>query len=420
MQLRNVYNYEGQNFDIVELGAIFARLPDKFENDGDGKKAAWKITFADVIKKQKSLYDSNALTPAMRRNPAYKDQEPYFVDRSTMHTLTTVRGDAFAPRQSFLNIAKMREGLQDDEEAGRQSMVLMSQLADALENRNENANGQSLAGCGARLISFFRSLVGSPAPTQPNREGGHAGSEHRRRSSYTLSTYAGKEGVPRDRNLTDFRRSSVTSELTTIYKTTSKNLEDKMGGEDSTNSSKSRRDSDEHFASPLSRGNSRFMSKFSPVTKKIDRNPRRPTSNFDFNTLKVSMMENPLRRGIEMTERPGSGRKSIRANSGGIQSRRSSSSIQGTSPSVQPRRDSQTSPPPDSTSSSPSPSPSPNKAASPERPRAGRKQSVMMQSMVANIGGQLGGKQSRRSSSSIQGTSASEQSRTSPPDSTSL
>jgi hypothetical protein len=38
-----------EQYDIVELRAVYLRLPLKFEFDRDGKKASWYVTLSSVV-----------------------------------------------------------------------------------------------------------------------------------------------------------------------------------------------------------------------------------------------------------------------------------------------------------------------------------------------------------------------------------
>ena len=51
--LTGTYGYEQQGYDIVELSAIFASLPEKFESDGKGDKRLWK---EKLLNKLKTMY----------------------------------------------------------------------------------------------------------------------------------------------------------------------------------------------------------------------------------------------------------------------------------------------------------------------------------------------------------------------------
>ncbi|CAK9109808.1 Zinc transporter ZIP10 (Solute carrier family 39 member 10) (Zrt- and Irt-like protein 10) (ZIP-10) [Durusdinium trenchii] len=68
--------YSTQGLDIVELRAIYAVIPEEFNNDSDGKKAEWRANIkqrlSDLIKKE----EQNKLTRAEARNDAYRKAEP--------------------------------------------------------------------------------------------------------------------------------------------------------------------------------------------------------------------------------------------------------------------------------------------------------------------------------------------------------
>jgi hypothetical protein len=72
-ELQGKYGVAGNNLDIVETLAIYACVPVKFPNDGNGKKALWKKTLEDSVKKLMASKDNNTLSTSQLRNPAYKN-----------------------------------------------------------------------------------------------------------------------------------------------------------------------------------------------------------------------------------------------------------------------------------------------------------------------------------------------------------
>jgi hypothetical protein len=71
-ELQGKYSVEGNNLDIVEILAIYACVPVKFPNDGNGKKALWRKSLEETAKKIITSKENNTLTAALIRNPAYK------------------------------------------------------------------------------------------------------------------------------------------------------------------------------------------------------------------------------------------------------------------------------------------------------------------------------------------------------------
>jgi hypothetical protein len=59
--------------DIVETLAIYACVPVKFGNDGNGKKALWRKSLENNVKKMMTSKDNNTLSASQLRNPAYKN-----------------------------------------------------------------------------------------------------------------------------------------------------------------------------------------------------------------------------------------------------------------------------------------------------------------------------------------------------------
>jgi hypothetical protein len=72
-ELQGKYSVEGNNLDIVETLAIYASVPVKFANDGNGKKALWRKSLQDTVKKLMLSKENNTLSASQLRNPAYKN-----------------------------------------------------------------------------------------------------------------------------------------------------------------------------------------------------------------------------------------------------------------------------------------------------------------------------------------------------------
>jgi hypothetical protein len=79
-ELHGKYSVEGNNLDIVETLAIYASVPVKFPNDGNGKKAMWRKSLEDSVKKLIMGKENNKLTASQMRNSAYKNYVGSFVD----------------------------------------------------------------------------------------------------------------------------------------------------------------------------------------------------------------------------------------------------------------------------------------------------------------------------------------------------
>jgi hypothetical protein len=64
-----------QGLDIVEMRAIYACLPQKFDFDGDGKKAEWRANFEQKLKELVKKGTNGNLRPDEERHHAYKEAE---------------------------------------------------------------------------------------------------------------------------------------------------------------------------------------------------------------------------------------------------------------------------------------------------------------------------------------------------------
>jgi hypothetical protein len=72
-ELQGKYSVEGNNLDIVETLAIYACVPVKFLNDGNGKKATWRKSLEGSVRKLMDNKGNNTLSASQLRNPAYKN-----------------------------------------------------------------------------------------------------------------------------------------------------------------------------------------------------------------------------------------------------------------------------------------------------------------------------------------------------------
>jgi len=68
--------YNNQGLDIVEMRAVWASLPEEFDNDGDGKKAQWKANFRTKLMELVTKEEQNRLSKNEKRNPGYKGINP--------------------------------------------------------------------------------------------------------------------------------------------------------------------------------------------------------------------------------------------------------------------------------------------------------------------------------------------------------
>ena len=81
------YSSEGQKLDIIELGAIYAALPSKFEADAFSRKQQWLERVEGNLKALMELKKAGTLPSDRSRNAVYKNQLPMFGDRDSLHDL---------------------------------------------------------------------------------------------------------------------------------------------------------------------------------------------------------------------------------------------------------------------------------------------------------------------------------------------
>jgi hypothetical protein len=89
-ELQGKYSVEGNNLDIVETLAVYASVPVKFANDGNGKKALWRKSLEDTVKKLMSSKENNTLSASQLRNPAYKNHNGLFTSNELYNPDTMI------------------------------------------------------------------------------------------------------------------------------------------------------------------------------------------------------------------------------------------------------------------------------------------------------------------------------------------
>lgn len=84
--------YDIRGLDLVELRAVFASLPDKFDNDGDERKAQWRSKILDRLKQVIGQYEKGSLPKTQIRHRAYAaSPQPYSPPPDA--TTATTKGD---------------------------------------------------------------------------------------------------------------------------------------------------------------------------------------------------------------------------------------------------------------------------------------------------------------------------------------
>lgn len=64
--------FVANDLDVVESRALHACLPDRFENDADGAKTAWRVGFRKRLQELLAKEALGQLKPAETRRPVYK------------------------------------------------------------------------------------------------------------------------------------------------------------------------------------------------------------------------------------------------------------------------------------------------------------------------------------------------------------
>jgi hypothetical protein len=107
-ELTGRFNPEAQGLDVVELAAIFAMIPEKFNNDdAKGSKEKWRLSIEECLKSFYTQNKNGTLAKLKQRNPAYKNLEPFFTQEEVYHSMhVTLGSEAFNPRASFRLINK--------------------------------------------------------------------------------------------------------------------------------------------------------------------------------------------------------------------------------------------------------------------------------------------------------------------------
>lgn len=82
MHIADLSMCTNQGLDIVEMRAVYAMLPEKFDLDGDGKKAKWRDNFVQKLKELVAKQQSKQLRCNELRDHRYKDAEEELARRS--------------------------------------------------------------------------------------------------------------------------------------------------------------------------------------------------------------------------------------------------------------------------------------------------------------------------------------------------
>ena len=148
-------------------------LPEKFPNDGDGRKAALLKDIETALKDMMEQRDKGTLPPSKLRYPAYKKQQPLFEEDMEFRDSQAVSGaDAFGPRKSFshLNLADRADKADKIDDS-----VVKGQNADTEQAQKQQQKGETQAtGGAAQAATAARKIRGqgataAAAPNLPSR-----------------------------------------------------------------------------------------------------------------------------------------------------------------------------------------------------------------------------------------------------------
>lgn len=102
------FNSMQQNMDIIETAAIFASLPETFQNDRMNTKHEWKDAIEENLRQMLLDNDEDVLPPGKIRNPAYGGlQFGPIRDVTSTRVVEVVSHEGMdKPRRSFIELCK--------------------------------------------------------------------------------------------------------------------------------------------------------------------------------------------------------------------------------------------------------------------------------------------------------------------------
>jgi hypothetical protein len=124
--LIGAYSTEAKNLDVVELCAVLASLPDKFEADANGKKEGVKQVLLREVKSRLIQKQAGTLSNLKLRARQYNNQVPLFADSEEMMEQKAVVGDPFAERDSFKALGQHGSLVEDRKAALMSSKGIIS------------------------------------------------------------------------------------------------------------------------------------------------------------------------------------------------------------------------------------------------------------------------------------------------------
>ena len=125
--------YTIQGLDLTEVRAVYACLPDKFENDSDDRKEEWRAKCLSRLKEMASQQEKGTLPKSQKRNSAY--DAPAALKVST----PTVEDDAVLVTGS--GSSADQESLAQDAEGGAKGGVASSSAGGSIPGEEATSTG---------------------------------------------------------------------------------------------------------------------------------------------------------------------------------------------------------------------------------------------------------------------------------------
>ena len=130
--LKSDFGYDGRNLDPVELLAVYASYPEKFSNDGTGKKQQYREALRDqVLTMVRENGRNGALNiSTVRRNKAYDKQVALYGENDFIYPLedTAASEGAFSRSQDTFEAITALRGLKADDK----SVIELSEKANTI------------------------------------------------------------------------------------------------------------------------------------------------------------------------------------------------------------------------------------------------------------------------------------------------
>jgi hypothetical protein len=152
-ELQGKFSVEGNNLDIIETLAIYASVPVKFANDGNGKKALWRKSLNDTVKKLMASKENNTLSASQLRNPAYKNHIGSFTSDELYNpdTMTTVNKEDVA----FLSKSRHIESLPSISTTCSSDDMIMNPMCNVVHDTKSTTNMQGNVNIRSKLESII-------------------------------------------------------------------------------------------------------------------------------------------------------------------------------------------------------------------------------------------------------------------------